>query len=443
MLVLVLMMECGAAMVDVDGARPKPEVTVTKPTYPPFIPRPKDNTAAQPPNREVRALWISRFDLGRPPVKRERLVELIDRAAEAGFNVILLQVRATGDAYYSPGLEPWSYRLTSSRIKDLGRDPGWDPLAVAIETAHARGLQLHAYMNAFSMWECGRGAPPHTTPEHPYWHLAAYNSESMIYDPSWRVYARRNGIPTPMGDGKNDAVACFDYIMGSPGVERVHNHNLAVFKDIAERYAIDGLHLDRFRYPGPKYSHDPETIAAWQGMVPPVTFENWQRDNLSHWMARTNSEIKMIRPNVTMSAAVWFTYKKTAAITFPTSQGYYDYYQDSHRWLTEGSVDAIAPMIYGPSFNQDITKWKILADDHLRVQGARQVWLGLGADQADFGLIAERIDYARLSGARGVAIWSAGALDARGYWDDLKAGPFRAPAIPAKREAQATPVMVP
>ena len=350
--------------------------------------------------------------------------------------MILLQVRATGDAYYSPGLEPWSYRLTSARIEDLGRDPGWDPLAVAIETAHARGLQLHAYLNAFSMWECGRGAPPHTTPEHPYWRLANYDAERLFYDPTWRAYARVNGEPLPMGDAKTDPVACFEYILGSPGVDRVHQQNLAVFKDLAARYAIDGIHLDRVRYPGRQYSHDPETIAAWQSTVPPVTFEDWQRNNLSRWIARYTSEIKAIRSDITMSAAVWFTYKRTAAINFPTSQGYYDYYQDSHRWLKEGSVDAIAPMIYGTTFNQDINKWKILANDHLSVQGAHQVWLGLGADQADFSLIAERIAHARMRGARGVAIWSAGTLDARGYWKDLRTGPFREPASAAQGEAQ-------
>ena len=423
-------------MIEADDSAPKPQVTVTKPTYQPFIARPKANTQAQPPSKETRALWISRFDLGSPPSRRERLVELINRAADAGFNAILLQIRATGDAYYSPGLEPWSYRLTSSRVEDLGRDPGWDPLATGIETAHARGLKLHAYVNVFSLWECGRGAPPHTTPEHPYWRLANYSAEEMSYDPTWRVYARVNGIPAPMGDGKADPVACFEYVLGSPGVERVHLHNLAVFKDIASRYAIDGLHLDRVRYPGRQYSHDPETIAAWQNTIPPVPLADWQRDNLSRWMARYTSEIKAIRPNVTMSTAVWFTYKKTAAMTFPTSQGYYDYYQDSHRWLREGSVDALAPMIYGATFNQDFNKWRVLADDHLSVQGARQVWLGLGADQPDFNLIAERIAYARMRGARGVAIWSAGALDTHGYWADLKAGPFREPATPVQGDTQ-------
>ncbi len=404
----------------------KPIVTVTKPTYLPYL----GQFDSKPPlPLEVRALWISRFDLGSPPVKRARLEALIEHAAGAGFNVILLQVRATADAYYTPGLDPWSYRLTSSRVSDLGRDPGWDPLAVAIGLAHQRGLELHAYVNAFSVWECSRGAPPHTAPEHAYWHLAGYDPESLHYGPSWRVYALVNGQPTPMGDSSTDPVPCSEYLWGSPGVERVGAHTAAVLRDIATRYPLlDGIHLDRVRYPGRQYSHDPETLAAWHATAPPVAFEDWQRDRLSGWVARSAAEIKAVRPDITLSAAVWFTYKKTAAMTFPTSQGYADYYQDSHRWLADGSVDAIAPMIYGATFNGDFAKWKVLAEDHVRVQAERQVWLGIGGDMPEFDRIAERIAAARALGARGVAIWSAGAIDTRGYWDELRAGPFKDPA---------------
>ena len=321
---------------------------------------------------EVRALWISRFDLGSPPLKRARLEGLLNKAADAGFNAVLLQVRATGDAYYASNVEPWSYRLTSSRVADLGRNPGWDPLQVALETAHARGLQLHAYLNAFSVWECGRGAPPHTTPEHPYWKLAGYDPSTKQYDSSWRVHAKVGGSPQPMGDTKTGAVACSEYLWASAGVDRVHEQNLAVIQDLVTRYAVDGIHLDRVRYPGRQYSHDPETYASWHAAAPPTSLENWQRDNLSQWIARYGQEIKTIRPAATFSAAVWFTYKKTAAMKFPTSQGYYDYYQDSHRWLAEGSVDAIAPMIYGTTFDTDISKWKVLADDHVAVQRAHR-----------------------------------------------------------------------
>lgn len=400
----------------------RPQVGVSKPVYLPFLGR------TEPPPRkpeEVRALWISRFDLGSPPSRQARLEALINRAADAGFTTILLQVRATSDAYYPSEIEPWSYRLSSSRINDLGRDPGWDPLAVAVRAAHGRGLELHAYINAFTVWECNRGAPPHTNPEHAYWAFANYDPAAKAYDPAWRVHARINGTPTPMGDGKADPVACVEYLWASPGVERVHQRNLAVIRDIVTRYDVDGVHLDRVRYPGRQYSHDPESLARWRAATPAVSFENWQRDELSRWIGRYQSEIKALRPDVALSAAVWFTYKKTAAMNFATSQGYYDYFQDSHRWLREGAVDAIAPMIYGTTFNADIEKWKVLAADHVAVQGERQVWVGLGADFDDFGQITERIEYARSLGAAGVAVWSAGALDARGYWDAFKAGPFR------------------
>ena len=403
-------------------APPRPQVTVQKPVYLPLV---GAGEAKPGKPEEVRALWISRFDLGSPPSKQARLEELINRAADAGFNVILLQVRATGDAYYQSNVEPWTYRLTSSRIADLGRDPGWNPLAVAVRTAHTRGIELHAYLNAFTTWECGRGAPPHTQPEHAYWAFANYDPETKAYEPGWRVHARINGTPTPMGDGKTDPVACSEYVWASPGFERVHRQNIAVIRDILTHYDVDGIHLDRVRYPGRQYSHDPESHASWQATAPGLSFENWQRDNLSRWIAQYQSAIKALKPEAKLSAAVWFTYKKTAAMNFATSQGYYDYYQDSHRWLTEGAVDAIAPMIYGTTFNADIDKWKVLATDHVAVQGERQVWVGLGADFDDFGQVAARIDYARNLGAAGVAVWSAGAVDARGYWDEFRAGPFR------------------
>jgi uncharacterized lipoprotein YddW (UPF0748 family) len=236
-----------------------------------------------------------------------------------------------------------------------------------------------------------------------------------------------------MGDTKSGPVPSAEYVWASPGVERVHRQNLAVIRDLVTRYAIDGIHLDRVRYPGRQFSHDPETYAAWHAANPPATLEDWQRDTLSRWMAQYRLEIAAAagpnRPAPTFSAAVWFTYKKTAAMKFATSQGYHDYYQDSHRWLKEGNIDAIAPMIYGATFNADVAKWRVLADDHVAAQratnGKGQVWLGIGADLPAFGALAERIQYAREIGAAGVSIWSAGALESRGYWDELKTGPFR------------------
>ena len=79
--------------------------------------------------QEMRALWITRWDFH----TRDDISVIADKAAEANFNALFFQVRGNADALYSSQLEPWSSRLSGT----LGVDPGWDPLALAVEEAHA------------------------------------------------------------------------------------------------------------------------------------------------------------------------------------------------------------------------------------------------------------------------------------------------------------------
>ncbi|HSD88468.1 MAG TPA: family 10 glycosylhydrolase, partial [Kofleriaceae bacterium] len=85
---------------------------------------------------ELRGVWITRFAY----TSQASLEAIIDRAADAHFNAVFVQIRGEADAYYRSAYEPWSQRLSGV----LGRDPGWDPLQVAIDRAHARGMELHA-----------------------------------------------------------------------------------------------------------------------------------------------------------------------------------------------------------------------------------------------------------------------------------------------------------
>jgi len=103
------------------------------------------------PTPELRGVWITRFAYS----DQAGLEAIIDRAADAHFNAVFVQIRGQGDAYYKSALEPWAARLTGK----LGRDPGWDPLQVAIDRGHARGLEVHAYFNVFSAWTAAE-APP-------------------------------------------------------------------------------------------------------------------------------------------------------------------------------------------------------------------------------------------------------------------------------------------
>ncbi|MEW5960121.1 MAG: CotH kinase family protein, partial [Chloroflexota bacterium] len=127
-----------------------------------------------PPVTERRAIWVTRYDWTGPPKipTPQQIDEMVDKIAGAGFNTIFFQVRGTGDAYYTPGLEPWSARLTGSVGETLGQDPGWDPLARMLDQAHAAGLEVHAYVNVYTAWlppvEAGDGTlwPPATQPPH-------------------------------------------------------------------------------------------------------------------------------------------------------------------------------------------------------------------------------------------------------------------------------------
>ena len=101
----------------------------------------KDLVQAPIPKREVRAVWIATVSgLDWPPNQdssdqKQSLREMIRKLHVAHFNTIFFQVRGRGDAMYRSHFEPWSHLLSGT----LGENPGWDPLAMVIEEAHARG----------------------------------------------------------------------------------------------------------------------------------------------------------------------------------------------------------------------------------------------------------------------------------------------------------------
>lgn len=369
------------------------------------------------PNYEARALWVTRYDwttYGQVP-RPEAIDAIVNRAADAGFNMIFFQVRAHGDAYYTPGLEPWASRLTGTNGATLGQDPGWDPLAYMLERAHARGLQVHAYLNTYTAW-LGTTAPPHTTPEHIFWAFSYRPGSGWAY---WRQWDRHHH-PMNLNTG---------YLWASPGVEFVEDHVIAVARDIVSRYPVDGLHLDLVRYAGADYSCDPRSEERYGR----TCFSNWdytdfQRSLVTNLVRRMYTEVRPLRPNLMLSAAVWWS--PIDQWGFGCSEGYNDYYQDSQAWLAAGIVDAVAPMLYGCPALEDLGNWTAVVRDFQVHSAGRYVLPGISAEVSTFNAIAERIAAARTAGAAGQALFSYTSLNAHNYWDDLTNGPYAQPALP-------------
>jgi uncharacterized lipoprotein YddW (UPF0748 family) len=380
---------------------------------------------------EARALWVTRWDY-RTVTDVQTLVE---NAAGAGFNMLLFQVRGTADAFYAPGLEPWGARLSGGT---LGEDPGWDPLQTAIEASHARGLEVHAYLNVYPVW-AGQEAPlAVTVPQHLFWTL----SHRYTWD-DWRV-ADSDGVTMALNE---------DYLWATPALTDVVDRVVAVTTDLVSRYDVDGIHLDYVRYPGRNYSYDPFSNARYQAALaqdPYLTRAEWQRRQVTHLINRVYTEAilpgtgpdllgrslaswRQDRPrSIRLSAAVWPIYQDHWGWGYTT--GYSDLYQDSQGWVQGGTIDAIMPMLYAGTSSSDPgpltpARFALVVSDFLAHDGGRHVFPGISAENVNFAGIAERIAIARDLGAPGHAIFSARLLAQKGYWDELAAGPYAIEAV--------------
>lgn len=333
------------------------------------------------PGGELRGVWITRFAYA----SAADLEAIIDRAAAAHMNAVFVQIRGEGDAYYHSNLEPWAARLTGV----LGRDPGWDPLQVAIDRAHADGLELHAYFNVFAAWSAASDVPlaegPHQHPLylHPEW--LAVDSSGASSDPEYRWL--------------------------SPGNPDVRAHVAAVARDLLAHYDVDGLHLDRIRVPGPDYSRDAVTLALFAAQR--ASWPDFMREQVNAMVADLYQVVATTRPHARLSAAVWGIYRRLPGCS--TSEGWGGYYQDSEAWLARGTIDAIVPMMYWPIAPGACTDWATLLDGFVAARAGRHVWAGMHALDGgawDFAQVAARIDRARVGGAQGAVVFASTYLDA-------------------------------
>jgi len=356
-----------------------------------------------PGGREARGVWVTRWDYSSPG----DVATIMSNAALGGFNQVYFQVRGTADAYYASSLEPWSADLGA-----LGEDPGWDPLLEAVGEAHARGLEIHAWLNTFPLWS-GSSPPPSSTPEH------IYNAH-----PDW-ICADSSGTAMPLGDG---------YVFGSPGNPDLQDHVAAVAADITRNYAVDGIHLDYIRYPGIDYCFDAVSEARFAAALaadPSLSRDDWQREQVAATVRKTHEAVEAERAGAALSAAVWFICRNVWGWS-SVSQGCVEFYQDPRAWAAEGTIDAVVPMIYfdiAEPYGSRLD-FRAMLDDHVSGMSGVPVYAGIDGDEATFADIAGEIGYARTAGAAGYVIFAYSSIVSHDAFDDFADGPNAEEAWP-------------
>ena len=275
---------------------------------------------AQAAEKEMRAAWVSTvYNLDWPKTKnnaskqKQELTQLMDKLKGCGINTIVLQVRPESDALYKSSINPWSKYLTGTQ----GKDPGYDPLAFAVQEAHKRGMELHAWMNPYRVTSSGTDlnafVSSHPARKNPSW-VIKYNGK-MYYDPG------------------NPAVV--DYLVKT-------------VKEVVDKYDVDGIHFDDYFYPSSSFPDDTSYQVYGKGQ----DRNNWRRENVNTLLKRVKAVVNA-RSGCEFGVSPFGIWRNKSAdcpdgSETSGSQSYYNMLADSRTWIRKGYVDYIVPQIYWP-----------------------------------------------------------------------------------------------
>ncbi|WP_081846223.1 glycoside hydrolase family 10 protein [Deinococcus marmoris] len=309
---------------------PAPEVPVTPavelPTPAPVRPAP---APLRPPvGSGVRGLWIDAFGPGLKT--RAQVTQMVDDAARMGVNTLFVQAIRRADCLCLKASVP--------RATDPDLEKGLDPLGLSVRLAHARGMRVIAWVSVTGI---ANVAVPNTNPAH----------ISRTHGPnsgaaSWMA-RRPDGSWQEGNDGWLDL-----------GIPEAAEYAIQGVVSLVRNYGIDGVQLDRIRYPdGDVWGYDPKVLARYRAetgrtgtpVVSDLTWQDWKRQQVTNVVRRITLEVKSLRPDAWITAAT-ITYGQPPApgdlAGFRRTRTYGDVLQDWPAWMQSGLIDLNVLMNY-------------------------------------------------------------------------------------------------
>lgn len=259
--------------------------------------------------------WPSRTGLTAEEQQAE-LVAIFDDLKAMGMNAVILQVRPTDDAFYPSAISPWSKYLTGVP----GQDPGYDPLAFAVEEAHNRNLELHAWFNPYR--------------------VSMDTRRENLAEGSW---AKAHPEYVHAYGGK---------LYYDPGIPEVQQHVIDSIVEAVENYDIDAVHFDDYFYPYPVANQDfPDDATFAQYGAGFDNKADWRRDNINNLIQSVGQAIKDAKPHVQFGVSPFGIWRNKSASVPEGSEtrgteSYVAISADTRLWVKEGWLDYIAPQIY-------------------------------------------------------------------------------------------------
>ncbi|MEO8192682.1 MAG: family 10 glycosylhydrolase [Gemmatimonadales bacterium] len=375
-----------------------------------------------PVPREFRAVWVatvSNIDWPSKPglssfEQQAELIAILNKVVALRMNAVVLQVRPGTDAMYASKLEPWSEYLTGQ----MGRppEPYYDPLAFAVDEAHKRGIELHAWFNPY------RSRHPSAKSDLSTNHLSNIRPEIV------RTYGK--------------------HLWMDPGDTAVRRHSIQVLTDVVKRYDLDGIHIDDYFYPYKERNTSGAVIdfpdsVTWNRYLAgggTMSRDDWRRSNVDTFVRDLYRNIKAAKPWVKFGISPFGMWRPGFPSQIQGFDAYTELYADSKKWLNEGWLDYFTPQLYWPIARETasypvLLRWWISENTK-----GRNMWPGnytsrvgsTGTESWKAQEILDQISATRMeTGASGNVHFSAKVLmqNRDSLVDRLLAGPYVGPAL--------------
>ncbi len=297
------------------------------------------NNVVEAEDTELRGVWVATVaNLDYPSSGttdawqlRTELDTVLDNCRDMGFNAVFFQVRPSGDALYNSSIYPWSRYLTGTQ--GVAPSDGFDPLEYAVNEAHKRGMQLHAWINPYRVTNSSADND-RLASNNP----AVLRPDLVLTDSSGKMY---------LNPGEADSI---DIILEG-------------IREIVRNYDVDGIHLDDYFYPSSGFD-DSAAYYKYQDQYPDKA--DWRRSMVNTLISCAMEAVKEIDPTCMFGVSpsgIWANADTPGGSNTNGSSSYHSLYADTKYWVESGFLDYIMPQLYwyngqsGADYNTLLNWW--------------------------------------------------------------------------------------
>lgn len=272
---------------------------------------------------EVRAVWIS-FSEVNDLIKNNNSVaaftsaiqDAFEKIKSVGFNSVIFHVRAYSDAYYNSSVFASAAAFTGKQ----GGTASFDPLSIAVKSAHDLGLKIEAWVNPYristkqdldllSDENIAKKWLTDSNPDNDLW-IIKINGGGLYYNPA--------------------IDECVDLI--NSGV-----------KEILDNYDVDGIHFDDYFYPAVDTYIDETQYNSYVSNGGQLPLTEWRCENVNKLVKKVYATVK------SKSKDIVFGISPAGSISDDKNV----HFADVATWVSQdGYVDYICPQIYFGFNNQ-------------------------------------------------------------------------------------------